>query len=182
VIELVYETHATTVDNERGRATGWLPGELSPRGREGARELGERRRADGIDIVFSSDLQRAVDTAKIAFAGTKIPLHQDARLRECDYGELNGAPREEVEAIRIEHVETPFPGGESYTDVVGRTREFLVDLLRDHDGTRVLVIAHGANRLALDHLLRGESLHDLVERQFEWQPGWEYRLDRADIL
>jgi glycolate oxidase iron-sulfur subunit len=41
VIELVYETHSLTLDNERGFATGWLPGELSPNGRELARELGE---------------------------------------------------------------------------------------------------------------------------------------------
>ncbi|WP_206184869.1 hypothetical protein [Thermoactinospora rubra] len=41
---LIYETHSITVDNERGIATGWLPGELSPRGRELAGELGERRR------------------------------------------------------------------------------------------------------------------------------------------
>ena len=42
-IELVFETHSTTVDNERGRATGWLPGELSERGVEQAQDLGLRR-------------------------------------------------------------------------------------------------------------------------------------------
>jgi hypothetical protein len=43
-IEVVFETHSITEDNEQGRATGWLPGRLSPRGRELARELGLRRR------------------------------------------------------------------------------------------------------------------------------------------
>jgi broad specificity phosphatase PhoE len=42
-IELVFETHCPTVDNEQGRATGWLPGELSERGLEQARDLGLRR-------------------------------------------------------------------------------------------------------------------------------------------
>jgi broad specificity phosphatase PhoE len=176
VIQLVYETHSLTLDNERGFATGWLPGELSPHGRALARELGERRRDDGIAAVFCSDLRRAVETVEIAFAGSAIPVHQDARLRECDYGELNGAPVAEIEAIRIECIEHPFPGGESYMDVVRRTREFLDDLLREHDGERVLVVSHGANRLALDHLLGGEPLARLVGEQFEWQPGWEYEL------
>ena len=63
MIELVYETHALTVDNERGVATGWLPGELSRSGRGLARELGERRRNDGIAAVFCSDLRRAIETA-----------------------------------------------------------------------------------------------------------------------
>ena len=45
-VEIVYETHATSEDNEAGIATGWLPGRLSTHGREQARELGERRRDD----------------------------------------------------------------------------------------------------------------------------------------
>ena len=58
-IELVFETHSTTVDNEQGRATGWLPGQLSERGRAQARQLGRRRTGDGITAVFCSDLARA---------------------------------------------------------------------------------------------------------------------------
>ena len=177
MIELVYETHSLTLDNERGFATGWLPGELSPQGRELARELGERRRNDGIAAVLTSDLRRAVETVEIAFAGSALPIHQDARLRECDYGELNGTPVAEIEAIRVDCIERPFPGGESYMDVVHRTQDFLGDLLREHHGERVLVVSHGANRLALDHLLRGDPLARLVEEQFDWRPGWEYKLD-----
>jgi broad specificity phosphatase PhoE len=184
VIELVYETHSTTLDNEQGVATGWLPGELSGRGRERARALGRRRREDGIAVVFSSDLRRAVETAELAFQGSEIPLYQDARLRECNYGDLNGRPAAEVAATRLDRVETPFPNGESYRDVVGRTRDFLADLLREHDGERTLVIAHSANRWAIEHLLLGKPIDDVIEEPFEWQPGWEYVLDEraATIL
>src|SRR5258708_36854624 len=89
---IVFETHSTSEDNERGIATGWLPGRLSPLGREQAAELGRRRHADGIAAVFCSDLARAAETASIAFAGSGIPILADWRLRECDYGELNGSP------------------------------------------------------------------------------------------
>ena len=58
-IELVFETHSLTVDNERGIATGWLGGALSDGGRSLAVELGARRRDDAIDIVLCSDLARA---------------------------------------------------------------------------------------------------------------------------
>src|SRR5689334_7024965 len=95
-VAIVYETHSITTDNEAGIATGWLPGRLSEAGRELARELGRRRRDDGISAVFTSDLARAVETAGIAFAGSGIPIHQDARLRECDYGTLNGGPVSEL--------------------------------------------------------------------------------------
>ena len=183
VIRLVYETHALTTDNEQGIATGWLQGDLSERGRELARELGRRRRDDGIGAVFTSDLRRAVETAEIAFAGSGIPIHQDERLRECDYGDLNGKPVEEVAATRLARIDAPFPNGESYMDVVGRTHEFLAALLRDHDGERILVIAHSANRWAIEHLLDGRPLAELIEEPFDWQPGWEYLLHQpATIL
>src|SRR4051794_35677229 len=91
-VEIVYETHSLSTDNDAGVATGWLSGRLSAKGRQLAEELGERRRADGISAVFVSDLRRAVETAEIAFAGSGIPVHQDSRLRECNYGDLNGMP------------------------------------------------------------------------------------------
>jgi broad specificity phosphatase PhoE len=46
--EIVFETHSWSEDNDLGNATGWLPGTLSERGQELARELGARRRDDGI--------------------------------------------------------------------------------------------------------------------------------------
>jgi broad specificity phosphatase PhoE len=50
VLEIVYETHSMTTDNEEGIATGWLPGRLSKAGRSHARALGERRRARGSQV------------------------------------------------------------------------------------------------------------------------------------
>jgi 2,3-bisphosphoglycerate-dependent phosphoglycerate mutase len=65
-IKIVFETHALSEDNERGIATGWLPGRLCVRGRANAAEMGRRRRNDGIGAVFTSDLRRAAETAEIA--------------------------------------------------------------------------------------------------------------------
>lgn len=178
-VQLVYETHSISVDNERGIATGWLPGELSAEGRRLARRLGKRRRGDGIVCVFTSDLRRAVETAEIAFEGTELELREDARLRECNYGELNGAPVAELEPRR-RFVDDPFPGGESYRDCVERFRRFLDDVTREFDGRRVLVIAHSAQRWALRHLLDGVPLEELVDAPFEWQEGWEYVVGPPD--
>jgi broad specificity phosphatase PhoE len=175
--ELVYETHSISLDNERGIASGWLPGELSPEGRRLARELGERRRNDGIACVFTSDLRRAAQTAAIAFEGSGLEVRQDSRLRECNYGELNGAPVSELEP-RSRFVDEPFPGGQSYRDCVGLLRRFLVDAAREFDGRRVLVIAHSAQRYALRHLLEGVPLEEAVDAPFEWQEGWEYAVSR----
>ena len=173
-LQLVYETHAITTDNEAGIATGWLPGRLSERGRETAAELGARRRNDGIAAVYVSDLARALETARIAFDGSGIPVHRDARLRECNYGRLNGSPNEVQQPRRVDHIDVPWPGGESYRDVVARTAALLDDLVREWDGSRLLLIAHSANRWSLDHLLLGRDLQELTTAEFDWQPGWEY--------
>src|SRR6266550_8680186 len=174
-MKLVYETHSISVDNERGIATGWLPGELSAEGRRLARELGQRRRDDGIACVFTSDLRRAVETAELAFAGSGIEIRQDARLRECNYGELNGAPVEEIEP-REQWIDQPYPGGESWREAVGRLRDFLEDVLTEFEGQRILVIAHGAQRYGFEHLLRGRPLEKVIPSAFDWQEGWEYVL------
>jgi broad specificity phosphatase PhoE len=178
-VEIVYETHATSVDNEREVATGWRDGELSEAGRKQALELGQRRRDDGIAVVYSSDLGRAVETAEIAFGGSRIPIRLDRRLRECDYGELTGMPSARLREEIPHRVETPYPGGESYGDVVDRVRSFLDELLVGHDSERVLLVSHAAPRWALQHLLEDAPLAEIVTAPFDWQPGWEYVLERS---
>jgi len=172
-VQLIFETHSISLDNECGVATGWLPGELSERGRLLARALGERRRGQRIACVFSSDLRRAADTAEIAFAGAGVEIRTEWRLRECDYGRLNGAPAARL-APRRRFVERPFPGGESYRGCVERMRAFLRDVAGGFDGRRVLVVSHSAPLWALRHLFDGVPLEQLVDRPVEWQEGWEY--------
>lgn len=178
-IEISYETHSLTADNEAGIATGWLPGRLSEEGRRLAVELGKRPRADQLDAVVASDLARAVETARLAFGGTGIPIHLDRRLRECNYGELNGMPIARLRAEQAQHVDLPWPGGQSYRAVVSQTRDLLRDLAATRDGERLLLIGHSSNKWALDCLLDGHTLTELVTTPFAWQPGWHYTLPTA---
>ncbi len=175
-IEIVFETHATTEDHDRGVATGWLPGRLSEAGRQRAAGLGDRRRADGVSAVFVSDLRRAVETVDLAFPDSGIPVFKDWRLRECDYGLLNGAAASAVHADRRAYLETPYPDGESWSDATGRVGRFLTDLPTRWAGQRVLVVGHVATRWALEHFIGGRALEELATEDFAWQAGWEYRL------
>jgi alpha-ribazole phosphatase/probable phosphoglycerate mutase len=175
-IAIVFETHSTTTDNERWIASGWLDGQLSLAGKRQASELGERRGREGLAGVFTSDLGRAVETAQLAFGGLDIPIFHDWRLRECDYGELNGTPVARLEVERARHVYEPYPGGESYSQVVFRVQSFLRDLSPRFENERIVVVGHSATQWALQHLLEGTLLSELVDGSFRWQPGWLYTL------
>jgi alpha-ribazole phosphatase/probable phosphoglycerate mutase len=175
-IAIVFETHSTTTDNERWIATGWLDGRLSSAGQRQAKELSERRAAEEVAAVFTSDLARAVETAKLAFGDRGVPIFHDWRLRECDYGELNGTPVARLEVERSRHVYEPYPGGESYRQVVARVQSFLHDLSPRFENERVVLIGHSATQWALQHLLEGTPLAQLVEGSFRWQAGWLYTL------
>jgi len=117
-----------------------------------------------------------VETAQVAFEGAAVPLLLDWRLRECDYGERNGAPVAEMIGARALHVDEPYPGGESWRQAVHRVGRFLDDLPTRWDGRRVLVIGHGSARWALEHLIARRPLEELVDADFAWQEGWEYQL------
>jgi len=175
-VEIVFETHSITEDNESGHATGWLPGRLSEEGRALARLLGERRRDDGLAAVFASDLGRAVETVALAFEGAEIPILLDWRLRECDYGDLNGASTAEMRRIRDRGADARYPNGESWGDAVERVAGFIDDLPSRWDGRRVLIVGHVATRYGLDHRINGLPVESLLNESFEWQEGWEYRL------
>ena len=170
-VEIVYETHSLTEDNEAGRATGWLPGRLSARGRELAAELGARRRPDGLAAVLSSDLRRSVETVEIAFAGTDVPVLFDRRLRETDFGALNGAPTAAVQTVAWDE---RFPGGESRAEAVARVDGALDDIVEGWAGQRVLVIGHLSAWWALERRGRGASLP--LPAPMAWQEGWTYEI------
>jgi broad specificity phosphatase PhoE len=176
-IEIVFETHALSEDNEDGIATGWLAGRLCARGRANAAEMGRRRRDDGIAAVFTSDLRRAVETAEIAFGETDIPILHDWRLRECDFGTRNGSPASDIRLDRVDYCDRPYPGGESHGQAVRRVAGFLADLPTRWTGRRVMLIGHVATYRGLEHVVNGLAVRELVEAGFEWRAdGWEYRL------
>jgi broad specificity phosphatase PhoE len=101
----------TSVDNEAKRASGHADVPLSARGREEARELGAHYASIALDGIYCSDLQRAVTTARITFAGRRLPIIPDARLREYDYGELTRFPVAQVEQAFLRRLREPFPHG-----------------------------------------------------------------------
>lgn len=174
-MQIIFEAHSTTFDNEAELSSGHNDIDLSPLGLRQSVELRERYKDVLLDGVYCSDLQRAYKTAAIAFEGRFIPIFSDKRLRECDYGDLTQSPADGVKAQRLQRVKEPFPNGESYEQTSARMKAFLDDLKAKHDSTDVvMVIGHRATQYGLEHWILGKPLEEVVTAPWKWQPGWIY--------
>jgi broad specificity phosphatase PhoE len=179
-VKITYFVHGTTVDNEKDLSSGWNDVELSELGKRQSAELTDKTSKYNFDVVFTSDLSRAYNSAKITW-GDKYKINQDSRLRECNYGDLNGKSSDDVEPLQEESTTNPMPNGESYEQVKARIADFLDDLKKDYDGKHIAIVAHKAPQLALDVLLRDMTWKQAFANDWrktkQWQPGWEYTLN-----
>jgi len=176
-VRIVYSTHATSTDNVAGISSGHSDPDLAPLGIEQCAERAALWADRTFDAIVASDLRRSRRTAELAFEGRDLPIRIDPRLRECNYGDLDGQPKSAIDAIRATRVTSPYPGGESYEDVANRTCALLDDLAREYPRGTVLLIGHHAQRVALPHLTDGVPLQVALDQTIEhdwWQPEWEY--------
>lgn len=126
-------------------------------------------------MVFCSDLKRAIDSANYTFKGEK-QIRQDPRIRECNYGLLNGKDSKLV--VYEDHILEEFPQGESLIQVEERVRDFVQYLRKEYDGRQVAIVAHKAPQLALEVILNHKSWEQAIEEDWRktknWKPGWLY--------
>ncbi len=177
MITVYYSPHATSVDNEAGRASGHADIPLSDKGLQEAQELGVHYADIALDAIYTSDLQRAQTTSQIAFGRLNIPIILDARLREFDYGEMTQCPRDEL-ALET-HFTEPFPNGESIQMAVQRIGDFLREILPKYDGKSIVVIGHRATKYGIEYWSSDKSLEEVVRMTWEWLdvPIWRYEFD-----
>lgn len=172
-MQIIYFVHGTTYDNTAGKCSGWKQVELNELGEQQAIDLGKNTNYK-FDVLYTSDLIRAIRSAKLAWP--EIDSIQDERLRECNYGEYDGKDKEFV--VYEEHIDKPFPKGESLKDVEKRMREFIVFLEKEYKDKTVGIVAHRATQLALEVIVKNISWEQAIEddwrKQKAWQPGWKY--------
>jgi 2,3-bisphosphoglycerate-dependent phosphoglycerate mutase len=160
--DLILLRHGESQWNLENRFTGWVDVPLSERGEAEARAAGEKLRGRRIDVLYTSVLRRAIDTADLALetAGLgALPTERDAALNERMYGDLQGLNKagaaekfgaEQVKLWRRSYDIRP-PGGESLADTAARVLPYWeTHILPDlKAGKNVLVAAHGNSLRAL---------------------------------
>lgn len=147
---LLLARHGETDWNRDGRFQGQADTPLNDRGREQAQALAEE--VNGVDVIYSSDMRRAIETAEVVAERLRLDVKVDSRLRERGFGAWEGLTPGEIEASFRESFDRWRRGdgfgaddAETHEAFAARIEGFLGDALARHPDETVLVIAHGGS-------------------------------------
>ena len=143
--------HGETAWNAAGRIQGHLDIPLNSTGLAQASAIGERLGNEAFDAILSSDLERALQTARPIVRHSGQTLVPDARLRERHLGVLQGLTGEEAalrhpeawQAFKARNPDAALEGGETLADFSRRVVGLIQELLKTHSGKRLLMVTHG---------------------------------------
>ncbi len=177
---LLLVRHGETELNSAERYWGHSDVKLSALGIRQAEGLRDRLAAEQIDAICSSDLKRALVTAKTIASGRQLAVITCAELREINFGRIEGLNFEEISQLfpefavkwRLQRdINLEFPGGESFNELNSRVSSFADRLRRHTDDEVVLVVAHAGVLRTLICQLMGIELRCI----------YQIRLDLASL-
>lgn len=166
VTRLIAVRHGETAWNRDSRIQGHTDIPLNDRGLWQARQVGQAMAGEGVHAIYSSDLLRALDTARAIGHAAGLAVHPERELRERHFGQLEGLTRDEI-ASRWPHDATRWnqrdpaygpPGGETLQGFYDRCVGAMLRLAQHHLGQTVVLVAHGG---VLDCFYRAANGVDL---------------------
>jgi broad specificity phosphatase PhoE len=170
---LLIARHGETEDNAAERWQGWQDSPLTSRGIAQAEALGRRLAGEPLAAAYSSDLGRAVHTARLALSGHRLDLQQTAALRERDVGAFSGLSGSEVqqryaEALarrQSDHLlDWAPPRGESFRQMLSRILPFVDQVGAAWPGRTVLLVTHGGVIRLLAAYAQGQDWAHIYQR------------------
>jgi len=140
---------------------------LTNKGREIIKESAGKLKDKNIDLIFTSPLLRAQETADIVGKRLKRKVKIDKRLREMGFGILNLCSVEKLwdyfknEEVRIRK---KAPKGETYLEILERVMSFLKDTDKKYEGKNILIVSHEGPLFLLQGKLEGLSIKETIEK------------------
>lgn len=167
-LTVYFVRHGRTEMNRLGLLQGQGGSGLLPEGFDDAARAADALEGKGIDLVYSSDLERAVQTARVLRTrlGLRSRIRLSRALREMHYGRMQGRPEPEVRRrfpLFRRDARFVFPGGESFVDVQGRAFRWLERAIRGHPDGTLAVVTHGGWLRTLLAGLKGIPLSDCLQ-------------------
>ncbi len=146
---IYFVRHGETEWNKKRILQGHKDSNLTIKGINNAKKLGKILRNKNIEIIYSSDLGRCVQTAEVINKWLKVKLVKTKELRERNFGGLNGQPDKKVEKILdLKNPDEKAPNGESFNNMRERVSAF-IDSLPNKKYKKVLLIIHEGPAIAI---------------------------------
>lgn len=152
-MKLYIARHGETDWNvDPARCQGWTDVTLNEKGLSQARKIAKNARTKKIDVIYSSHLQRAYQTAQIIADQLNVNVIIDQRLAEAKKGLWEGKPFSEIEDMypkiwgkwQSDALNTPIPEGETISEVLERASTAINEIIHENIGEiNVLIISHG---------------------------------------
>ncbi len=158
-MRLILVRHGETIENQKGICQGQMEGTLSDNGIEQAKRVAEFLKSEKIDVIYSSDLKRALDTAnEVVKQFPNSPFYQDKRIRERYFGSFQGKLFPE----NRKNLVIP-PDAESDLALFQRVNEFYNEIIEKHFNHNVLIVSHGVTLRVMLAIIQSHSNIDSIE-------------------
>ncbi|MBE6051513.1 MAG: histidine phosphatase family protein [Clostridium sp.] len=164
--EIYLTRHGQTLWNLEKRLQGQGDSPLTEAGIEGAKLLGERLKNIDLDVIYTSPIKRALQTAKLIKGDRNIKLVEEDGLMEINFGEYEGHTEEEMLSLgRGEEISKIFngemdaipPKGESLRMVADRVKETLDKIIEKEKDKKILIVTHGTTLKTIVSYFREDS-------------------------
>lgn len=152
---LLLTRHGETLDNAAQIMQGQTQGELNDTGIRQARELASELAREPLDAIVASDLNRAVQTARLLAESHRLQVVTTPLLRERDWGSFTGRY---IPSLKGE----PWPADiETLEALKARAGRFLDYVRREYGGKRVLAVGHGIVNKAIQAVYYGKQMNEV---------------------
>ena len=184
-MKLVIVRHGETVENVNQIIQGNLDGTLSENGIQQAKGVALQLKSEKFDQVWSSDLGRAVDTAKyIMKFHPKLKLHLTPDIREMSFGVMQGKYSRAANWDSLDGpvLERKFPEGESALEMSHRAINFVNELFIQFPKQKTMLITHGGPIRAIRSTVEGIPLEQMFSEEIPNVSVWKYDIERPLTL
>ena len=154
------------------------PYALSELGKEQVRTAGEELKKEKIDAIFSSDIFRCRETAKMIaemIGYDKEKIVYDTRLRDLNWGDFGGKTKEEYLDFynndKMNAFEKPTPNGESWNECQERMAKVFNEINENFENKNILIVSHGDPMWLLIGYIKNMSNEELLNRRSEIMPS-----------
>lgn len=145
-MKLILTRHGETIENKNGIMMGHNPGRLTKKGEGQAKEISKKLVKEKIDLIYSSDLNRAKKTSEIINQKLKLPIFFTKQLREKDIKEYAGKKKIDFGFKKTDFTVALLTSktGETNQDIIKRAKNLIEYLKSKYKNKTILIVSHNA--------------------------------------